>query len=175
MSWLIGLGVAVGLVAAWLALLHRRAGPRQVSDDLLDDAEVIVRSTAEYPEPGWGHLGSETRADGLRLRFDADDDPAAEARFLAPTHERASRSSFGQGRTITLGDEFVTEHVHTAGYVFRIRLRGVGAVVGKQVEIKMMVGTNGKPAAGQIENEDDHDPAVGDWIEVELIEILRLR
>ncbi len=35
--------------------------------------------------------------------------------------------------TVRLGADFETHHVHTMGYVFRVRMRGTGPVVGKEV------------------------------------------
>ena len=64
--------------------------------------------------------------------------------------------------------------MHTAGYVFQIRLRGTGQVVGRQMRIQMMVDGDGKPVGGRIENDDDTRAAVGDWIEVASAEVLEI-
>lgn len=173
MGWVIGFVAVFGLMVLAIARQAKRAGPRHVSDDVLARAKVIVRSTATDPSPGWGELGSKTTAEGLKLRFDADDDPQAEAKFFAG-EARAAGNRFAHSQTLTLSSEFTTEHIHTAGYVFRVRLRGTGATVGKQVDMKMMVLSNGEPWAGLIENDDDRDPAMGDWIEFEFVEILEV-
>lgn len=164
------------LAVALVTSAHRakKAGPRQVSDETLARGRPLVRLTAESPGPGWSELGRRTTADGLRLRFDADDDPLAEAKLFVPRHERAGRNRFGHSRVVTLGSDWATEHVHTGGYAFQVRVRGTGATVGKKVEIQMKVGSNGEPYGASIENDDDHDPAIGDWIDIALAEILRL-
>lgn len=150
-----------------------RAGPPQLSDEKLQRALPVLRVTPDEPGPGWQDLGKETRADGLKLRFDADDDPWAEATLVLPGAQKA-RPTLAHKRTVTLGAEFETHHVHTRGYVFRIRLRGTGTVVGKQTQIAMVVGKGDEPYGGRVENDDDTDAAVGGWIEVESAEILRV-
>jgi len=173
-EWVIGFAVVFGLAVVTLARRAKKAGPREVDAEALSRGQTVVRCTAAEPGEGWSDLGSKTAADGLRLRFDADDDPQAEAALLVPQHDRAGGNRFGHSRTITLSRDFTDEHVHTSGYVFRLRLRGTGATVGKQVEIKMKVGSNGEPYGGVIENDDDHDPATGDWIDFEYVEIMKV-
>ena len=134
----------------------------------------MVKITVRSPGNGWQKLGSKTTARGLDLKFDADDDPQAEAMIPVPDLD-AARSSNGLANrlTITLSDQFESHHVHTGGYVFRVRLRGSGKIIGKEVLLKMVINPrSGEPIGGMLENDDDTDAAVGDWIEVESAEIL---
>jgi hypothetical protein len=55
-----------------------------------------------------------------------------------------------------------------------VRLRGTEPVVGREVKIQMHVEGPGKPICGRVENDDDHRPAVGGWIEFESVEVLRV-
>ena len=48
-------------------------------------------------------------------------------------------------------------------------------MVGREVRIQMVVDRDGRPVGGRMENDDDTDAAVGDWIEVEWAELLRVR
>lgn len=173
--WLIVALAVLGLAIVWLVRQSSKAGPRQLPADALNGASRLVRVTASDPGRGWEKLGSRTRADGLKLRFDHDDDPQAEASLLVPAGGRASRGALANSRTIRLAPEFETHHVHTAGHVFRLRLRGTGEVAGREVRIQMAVDDAGRPFAGRVENDDDTDAAVGDWIEVEWAEVLRVR
>lgn len=163
------------LVVAYLVIQTRRAGPPQLTEGELESATVVASATRDAPGPGWTELGSKTTADGLRLRFDHDDDPQAEALFPADPGGATKTSSLAHKRTVRLGADPETHHVHTRGYVFRVRMHGTGAVIGKQVQIQMRVAGDGTPIGGQIENDDDTDAAVGDWIEIEKVEILRVR
>ena len=131
--------------------------------------------TRDEPGGGWQHLGKKTTARGLDLKFDHDDDPWAEAILLAPGVGEPRRNTLAHRLTVRLGSDFATHHVHTSGYAFRVRLRGTGLVVGKEVLIMMKVDRDGSPYGATIENDDDTDAAVGDWIEIEWAEILRVR
>lgn len=150
-----------------------KAGPRQVSEAALERARPLTRVTAEDPRHGWSDLGSRTSAHGLSLLFEADDDPQAEATLFVPGKE-GSKGGLANKLTISLSDSFQTHHVHTAGYAFRVSVRGHGAVVGKQTQISMIVDRAGKAVGGGVENDDDTDAAVGDWIEFESAEILKV-
>jgi len=173
----IGLGV-VGLfvlLIAYLAVQAKRAGPPQLTEMELARAIPVVSATADDPRHGWSLLGSKTVADGLKLRFDHDDDPEAEATFLVDPAVTKKRNSLALTNTVRLGAEFETHHVHARGYVFRVRMRGTGPVVGKQVQLEMHVGDDGKPFGGRVENDDDTEAAVGGWIEFEKVEVLEVR
>ncbi len=159
------------LFVAVLVMRVKQAGPRQLSEAELARATLIMSSTAEGPYPSWGHLGSKTRADGLNLRFDHDDDPQAEAHYVL--NERGLANTLSHRVTVRLTESFETHHVHTRGYVFRVRVRGTGPVVGKEIKIMMHVASDGTPLYGAVENDDDTDAAVGGWIEFESVEVLQ--
>lgn len=159
----------------YLGVQAKRAGPPQLSDMDLSRGIVIASATREEPGRGWSPLGSKTTARGLDLRFDHDDDPEAQATFLADPSVTKKGSSLALRNTVRLPAEFETFHVHTRGYVFRVRMRGTGPVVGKQVKIQMHVTDRGVPFGGQVENDDDTDAAVGGWIEFEKVELLEVR
>ena len=167
-----GFVVVFGLLILWLFIQAKRAGPLTLSDMDLRRAVSIKRADVNNPGDGWSHLGSLTTADGLNLRFDHDDDPKAEASFVI--EDRKLVSSLGQRITVRLTDTFETHHVHTRGDVFRVRLRGTGPVIGREVRIQMHVFGDGKPRCGRVENDDDTDAAVGGWIEFEEIEVLQV-
>lgn len=171
--WLIVILALFGLAVLWIVRQTRKAGPRELSARDLQLSSPLVRVTADEPGAGWEELGRRTRANGLHLRFDHDDDPAARATLLVPSAARAARGTLANSRTIRLGSEFDAHHVHTAGYAFRVRLRGTGAVIGREIRIQMVVDNAGRPYGGRIENDDDTDAAVGDWIEVEWAEVLK--
>jgi hypothetical protein len=65
--------------------------------------------------------------------------------------------------------------VHTGGFVFRVRLRGAPGAVGKEVRLLMLVDGRGNAWAARMENDDDDPAALGDWIEIEWVEILDCR
>lgn len=175
MTWIIVFLAFFGLMVLILIVRAKQAGPWRVSQVDLDRARPLIRVTAHDPGDGWQQLGSKTRAEGLNLRFDHDDDPQAEATLFVPAPERGRRgNTFGHALTIRLTDAFETHHVQTSGFVFRVRLRGDAAVAGKEVRILMKVSAGKRPYGGQIENDDDTDAAVGGWIEVEWAEILEL-
>ena len=165
---------AFGLIIVYLIVQVRRAGPRQLSDMALAQAVVIRKASAADPGAGWSDLGSKTTADGLSLKFDHDDDPQAEASFLAGDAEERKPSTSANRLTVRLTSDFETHHVHTQGYAFRASLRGTGPVIGKEVRLQMHVRSNGKPYCGRVENDDDTDAAVGGWIEFDSLEILRV-
>lgn len=165
--------VVVALAVLYLIVQVRKSGPAQLSDSELSLARVVHRWTRDHPGDGWQGLGSRTSAEGLNLRFDADDDPEAEATLILPGAK--GDSGMCNMTTVRLGADFETFHTHTAGHVFRIRMRGTGTVVGREVRLLMKVGAGGQPYGGRIENDDDIDAAVGGWIEVEWAEILRTR
>ena len=167
-----GFLVVFGLTIVWVVFQARRAGPRILDEPDLRRAVTIKRGDADNPGDGWTKLGKLTTADGLRLKFDHDDDPQAEASFMV--EERNVINALGQRLTVRLTDDFETHHVHNRGYVFRVRLRGTGPVVGKEVRIQMHVHGDGKPYCGKVENDDDTDAAVGGWIDFEEIEILQV-
>jgi hypothetical protein len=126
---LIAVLVVFGLVIVYLVVVARRAGPRQVSALDLSRAIVVRRATRDDPGEGWSKLGSKTTARGLDVKFDHDDDPQAEASFFAEGAADESRNTLANRTTVRLGSVFETHHVHTRGYVFRVRLRGTGDVV----------------------------------------------
>lgn len=119
--WVIGFLVALGLVTVWLVRVARRAGPRQVSAEDLARARPLLRVTPDDPGPGWTGLGSATHVDGIRLRFEADDDPAAEATLLVPGREGAPHNALANRHTIRLAEAFETHHVHTGWRSWRSR------------------------------------------------------
>ena len=171
---LIIVGIVV-LVIAYLVVQAKRAGPPRLPDADLARATVLASATADAPGHGWSNLGSKTTADGLKLKFDHDDDPEAEATFLVNPSVTKKRNSLSLRTAVRLGSDFQTHHVHTRGHVFRVRMRGTGPVVGKQVKLLMHVEGNGTPFGGGVENDDDTDAAVGGWIEFEKVEVLRVR
>lgn len=173
MEWLLIPAVLVVLVVLSLVRTGVRAGPREVSEERLAGARTLLRLTAEDPGEGWTDTGCATRTRGLDVRFDADDDPEAEATLRLPDAPETARSTYANVRTVRLTDSFVTHHAHTAGHVFRIRLAGRDAVVGKEVRLQMVMAGK-RPHGGRLENDDDDDAAVGDWIAVEWAEILEL-
>ncbi len=161
------------LVIVWLVIVSKKAGPRTVSDIALARGRVLVRISVDEPNRVWDHLGSMTVAEGLNLKFGHDDDPAAEAVLNAPRGGcKIPNTRFGNHVTITLSDLFETHHVHTSGHAFQVRLCGTGEVIGREVRLKMTVGNDKSPVCGTIENDDDTQAAVGDWIEIEFAEIL---
>ena len=170
---LIVVGVLVLLVAL-LVFQAKSAGPPQLPETELARGRVIASATAEDPGAGWSLLGSKTEADGLRVKFDHDDDPQAEATFLVDPSITKKRNSLALRHVIRLGSDFQTHHVHTRGHVFRVRVRGTGRVVGKEVKLLMHVADDGTPFGGSVENDDDTDAAVGDWIEFVRVEVLAL-
>ena len=174
MSWVIGFGVLFGLCVLMIINNARRAGRRELSAEQLSRSRQILSVTVAQPGAGWQRLGRLTTADGLNLKFDHNDDPQAEAMLLAPGVDPQHRvSNFANTLPIQLSATFQTFHVHTAGYIFKLRARGTGKVVDKTTRIQMVISTRtGEPVGGKIENDDDDDAAVGDWIEVESAEIL---
>jgi hypothetical protein len=171
MGWI---AASVALLFGYLFVLVKRAGPKEIDPMRLARGTTIRRAKLGAGEDIWSMPGSRTTVDGMRVRFDADDDPQAEATFLAnPASPKKNPAS--NILTVRLGADFETRHVHTRGHVFRVRLRGTGAVVGKEVRLLMRVNADGTPYGGGIENDDDIDAAVGDWIEFEEVEILRVR
>jgi len=175
LPWLIGFGVLGLLLVLSLVRAVHRAGPPTVGASVLAAGRSLARWTAEAPGEGWQELGSRTDARGLDLFFDHDDDPQAEATLLAPSADRSrTRGSLARPVTVRLQSAFATHHAHTAGLVFRVTLRGTGSVVGKEIRLSMVVGSDGRPVGGRIENDDDTDAAVGGWIEVREAEILRV-
>lgn len=169
-GWLIG--GALALLVGWGLVLTRRAGPQQLDAAQLARASVLQRWTPEGPTPRWQGVGKATTVDGLRIRFDAADDPAAEATLVLPGGRKGG-AGISRRVTVTLGADFQTYHAHTAGHVFRLSMRGTGPVVGKQVCIMMKPGEGERPYGGRIENDDGTDAAVGGWIEIEWAEILK--
>lgn len=164
--------LAFGAIIVWLVIQTMRAGPNQLDEMTLARGITLRTATPADPGEGWTKLGSRTVADGLRLRFDHDDDPQAEASFMIEDREKLN--ALANRKRVRLSEAFETHHVHTRGHVFRVRLRGTGGVVGKEVRIQMHVHSNGDPYCGRVENDDDTDAAVGDWIEFEKIEVLKV-
>ncbi len=162
------------LIVVYLVIQTKRAGPRQLAETDLSRAVTVAKATADDPGQGWSHLGSRTTAQGLRLKFDHDDDPQAEATFLADSGRAKQRNTLAHSLTVRLTDTFETHHIHTRGCVFRVRLRGSDRVVGKEIRLQMHVESDGTPYGGRVENDDDTDAAVGGWIDFEEIEILRV-
>ncbi len=182
MTWVIAFFAVFGIAVLLLVLQAKKAGPRQVPGADIDSGRTVVRVTAAEPGAGWQELGSKTRVDGINLRFDHNDDPQAQATLLVPERDRGGRNTFTHNLTVALTDTFETHHVHTAGYVFRVRLRGDAAVAGKEVKIQMKVSGDGKAYGGHIENDSGKrragaasKAAVGGWIEIEWAEVLQLR
>lgn len=173
MPFVAGFLVLFVLLIVYLAVQTKRAGPRQLSEVELARAVVVQKATADDPGTAWSQLGSKTTADGLNLKFDHDDDPQAEASFLVSGAERPLQNGMANRLTVRLEADFETHHVHTMGYVFRVRMRGTGPVVGKEVRIQIHVYGDRTPWKAMIENDDDTDAAVGGWIEIESLEILQ--
>ena len=177
MKWVIGFGIVFGLCVIALVRGAMKAGKRELSREELARASTLLSVSSSAPGEGWQRLGELTTADGLNIKFDHDDDPQAEALMLAPgvANERPG-NSLANNLPITLGADFETYHVHTGGFVFRIRARGTGNVVGKQTRLQMAINPKtGMPIGGKLENDDDLDAAVGDWIEIESAEILQVQ
>ncbi len=172
MPYLLVFGVVLLACVVILVQRVRVAGPRQLDDAALARAREVARWTRAEPGTGWRELGSRTTTRGLDLHFDHDDDPQAEATLLAPGARPRPVSTYSNVVVVPLAEQFVTHHVHTAGWVFRVSLRGTGAVVGREVKLTMQVASASRPHGGRIENDDDLDAAVGDWIEVEWAELL---
>lgn len=175
MTWVaIFLGALVLIVLA-LIRAARRAGPRQVAQDVLDGCRALY--TVQHSDDGpdaWSKLGSRTVAHGLHLRFNHDDDPQAEATMLLPGLDKLPHNLLSNRVTVRLGSTFETHHVHTGGFVFRVTMRGSPEVVGKQTIIQMLVDRHNSAVGGRIENDDDTDAAVGGWIEIEQAEVLQV-
>lgn len=77
--WLVVVLVLFALAILWLVRQTRKAGPRELNERDFELASSLVRVTASDPRAGWQELGRRTHADGLKLRFDRDDDPEAQA------------------------------------------------------------------------------------------------
>jgi hypothetical protein len=167
--------VLFGLLVLYFIFDVVRAGPNQLSEMDLARATVIQQSTADHPEPGWSGLGQKTTADGLNLKFDHDDDPWAQASYLPRGGRDTARSTTANRKTVRLRRDLETHHVHTRGYVFRVRMRGTEPVIGKAIKVQMHVRGDGTPHCGRVENDDDTDPAVGGWIEFESVELLEVK
>lgn len=167
-------GAAVALVVLWVFVQTRKAGPAQLDEAQLARASLLHRWTRDGPTAHWEGVGKATTVDGLRIKFDHDDDPLAEATLVLPGGRKGG-AGVSRRITVRLGADFETYHAHTAGHVFRVRMRGTGSVIGKEVCIMMKPGEGGRPYGGRIENDDDTDAAVGDWIEIEWAEILKVR
>lgn len=172
MVWFLA-GFAV--LVAWIVFKTRQAGSPQVSDAALASARPLARISRDSPGPGWQKLGSRTTTRGLDIRFDADDDPEAEATHILESAPSRTGAMFAPRHPVRLTGDWSEHHVHTRGYVARIRLRGTGQAVGRQVMFMMKVAGNGEPWGVTLENDDDREPAMGDWIEVESVEVLKLR
>lgn len=175
MSVLAWIAVGVVVLFVYLIVLGMRAGPRELDSMQLARAVTVRKATAGTTGDVWSNLGSRTTADSMRLKFDHDDDPQAEATFLADPSKPEKRNTLSNMHTVRLAKDFETHHVHTRGYVFRARLRGTEPVVGKEVRLLMKVNGNGTPHGGGVENDDDIDAAIGGWIEFEELEILKVR
>jgi len=165
--------IAIGVFRAVRTV--KRLGKSTVSEAIIEAGRPLLRAHRDLEGARWDALGSATEARGLDLRFSADDDPAAEATIRLPEAPEKPRASTSLVKRVTLTGDWRTEHVHTGGYVFRLRLRGAPGVVGKVVRLQMRVDGEGNPWAGRIENDDDDPAAVGDWIEIEWLEILDVR
>jgi len=175
MSFLTIAAVVFALLIVVMLIQSAKAGKSVVSEDAIRKGSLVCAITPESPGEGWQELGIKTTARGLDLRFDHDDDPQASATLLFPGYDLSlNRSRFGQSRTITLTSAFATHHVQNSGYVFRVSLRGTGDVIDRQVRIKMVIDGKKEPFGGSIENDDDTAAAVGDWVEVERAELLKL-
>jgi hypothetical protein len=175
-SFLTAFLVVLGVCVLLLARGAQKAGKRQLRSEEMAWARTLLAVSQESPGDGWQRLGSLTSSNGLNLKFDHNDDPQAEAMIFAPgASDDTTRSRLSNRVTIELPEEFTTFHVHTAGYVFRVRAKGTGGVVGKEICLKMAVNPRTlEPVGGIIENDDDTDAAVGDWIEIESAEILQI-
>lgn len=171
MMWILGI---LALLIIMALLLGRKAGAPTLSETQLHSATRLLAIGSSDTEATWHELGSRTHARRLDLKFDHDDDPKAEATLRLPDANSDNIGKVSNRVVVTLTDTFQTVHVHTMGYVFQVSLRGTGAVVDKQVIIKMMVDTKGNPFGARIENDDDTDAAVGDWIEIRDIKILQV-
>lgn len=164
--------VAFGLMVVYFARLQRAAGPRTLDGPRLARARTLLSLTAGEADSAWHELGRATTARGLDLKFEADDDPAARALLRLPGVPEKRRLALANSVAVRLAPDYETHHVHTAGYVLRVRLRGASGVVGREVRIQMVVDGGKEPVGARIENDDDDDAAVGDWVEIESLEIL---
>ncbi|MGI9627377.1 MAG: hypothetical protein ACR2QM_11125 [Longimicrobiales bacterium] len=175
MPGVLGFATAFGLMVLYLLFQARKAGPRQLSDALIARGRPLIRVESGTQNQGWGGLGTKTSTRGIDVRFDHDDDPQAEATLYVPGRSPGeSTQSLANRMTVDLESEFTDYHVHTSGYVFRIRMRGTGKIVGRQTRIQMVVDGSGRAVGGRMENDDDTRAAVGDWIEVEYAEVLEI-
>lgn len=79
-------------------------------------------------------------------------------------------------RLVQLQADPATEHVVSNGHAFVVRMRGTGSVIGKHVMLSMLVDSGGRPLGVSIENEDGRKeaPAIGDWIDISSIAVVRL-
>ena len=173
-----GMVVFLGLLAAGGLVVFRvlkRLGPATIPEEAMEAGRPLLRVHRDAGDPQWDHLGAGTESRGLDLLFHADDDPEAEATVRAPGAPVKAPSTTSRARRVTLTAEWQTAYVHAGGYVFRARVRGAPGVVGKVVRLKMRVDSAGKPWAGHIGNDDDDPAAVGDWVEVEWLEMLDVR
>lgn len=164
------------LFVLYAVRMERLVGPKQVDAAALKRGVTLRSVGRDDAGSPWDDLGSKTTARGLDLLFEHDDDPQARAVLRVPGGpEKKPATLVTNTVVVRLTADFETHHVHSAGYVFRVRLRGTGPVVGREVQIQMPVAGRNRPFGGRIENDDDHDPAVGGWIEIESMEILEVR
>ena len=174
MGVLAGFAVFFLAVVAWAVHTSRRLGPSTANAEEIVRGTVLLSAT-QGDGVTWHRLGAATQAQGLWLLFNADDDPAAEATMLLPGVPDDTRA-MANLRRVQLSAEYATEVVTSSGHAFVVRLRGTGKVVGRYVKIQMRVDLAGQPLGVQIENDDStrYPPAVGDWIEISSIAVVRL-
>lgn len=167
--------IAFAAFLIFLFIQTRRAGPVQVEESAIRSGRIIREVRREDAGNPWGKLGIKTSANGLDLKFDHDDDPQAEATLYVPGLDAGyTGGGFSTPFTVRLTEAFRTHHAHNSGFVFQVSLRGAPGVIGKEIRIKMVVRKGSEPVGGQIENDDDTDAAVGDWIEIERAAIIQL-
>ena len=161
------------LAAVGIAATMRKLGRPTRTDEQLRNAKVLMILRNGDPHAAWSEKGSATQSEGLNLRFDADDDPAARAFILLPDAPLVNRAStLANVQKIRLADDFVTHHCASGKHACLVKLRGTGAVVGRCVKLQMVIDKAGNAVGVCIENDDDDDPAMGDWIEIDSIAIL---
>ena len=163
-----GLGIAVSYRNA------KKLGPKQIAPEALRSARVVILLHNGDSTSTWTKVGSATSVDGLSVRFDAADDPAAEAQLHIGAKAFPATGLISNKVLVSLQPEYTDAHVHSAGYVALLSVRGTPHVVGRKIKLKMRVTRDGSPHSVCIENEDDLDPAIGGWIEIRRLAVLQL-
>lgn len=160
-------GLAIGL-ALWTG---RKLGRPTRSKEEVARGRVIGQYHS--PHDTWHELGTETRAEGLDLFFNADDDPAAQATIML-TESKDKKMLVANNVSVPLTADFQTHISASGSYAAVVELRADPGVVGRSVNVQMLVSPDGAPIGVRIENDDEHDPAIGDWIRITRIAIVEL-